>query len=53
MSKRFADFLLASKDQVDRQLADFATDQATTAAGTGAALDSPNPGLRGCPGFGP
>lgn len=40
MSKRFADFLLASKDQVDRQLADFATDQATTAAGTGEALDT-------------
>ena len=40
MSKRFANFLLASKDQVDRQLADFATDQATTAAGTGEALDT-------------
>jgi geranylgeranyl pyrophosphate synthase len=40
MSKRFADFLLASKVQVDRQLADFATDQATTAAGTGEALDT-------------
>ena len=40
MSKRFADFLLASKNQVDRQLADFATDQATTAAGTGEALDT-------------
>ena len=40
MSKRSADFLLASKDQVDRQLADFATDQATTAAGTGEALDT-------------
>jgi geranylgeranyl pyrophosphate synthase len=40
MSKRFADFLLASKDQVDRQLANFATDQATTAAGTGEALDT-------------
>ena len=40
MSKRFADFLLANKNQVDRQLADFATDQATTAAGTGEALDT-------------
>jgi geranylgeranyl pyrophosphate synthase len=40
MSKRFANFLLASKDQVDRQLANFATDQATTAAGTGEALDT-------------
>ena len=40
MSKRFADFLLASKNQVDRQLADFAADQATTAAGTGEALDT-------------
>ena len=40
MSKRFADFLLASKNQVDRQLANFATDQATTAAGTGEALDT-------------
>ena len=40
MSKRFANFLLASKDQVDRQLANFATGQATTAAGTGEALDT-------------
>lgn len=40
MSKRFANFLLASKDQVDRQLANFATDQATTAAGKGEALDT-------------
>ena len=40
MSKRFADFLLASKNQVDRQLADLAADQATTAAGTGEALDT-------------
>ena len=40
MSKRFANFLLASKDQVDRQLANFATDQATTAADTGEALDT-------------
>ena len=40
MSKRFADFLLASKDQVDRQLADLAAEQATTAAGTGEALDT-------------
>ena len=40
MSKRFADFLLASKNQVDRQLADFAADQATAAAGMGEALDT-------------
>ena len=40
MSKRFPDFLLASKDQVDRRLADVATDQATAAAGMGEALDT-------------
>ena len=38
MSKRFHDFLLASKDQVDRQLADIAANQA--AAGMGEALDT-------------
>ena len=40
MSARFHDFLLASKDQVDRQLADIAANQATAAAGMGEALDT-------------
>ena len=40
MSKRFPEFLLASKEQVDRQLADVAKDQVTTAAGMGEALDT-------------
>ncbi|MDG2048485.1 MAG: polyprenyl synthetase family protein [Halioglobus sp.] len=39
MSKRFHNFLQASKDQVDRQLADIAANQATVAVGMGEALD--------------
>lgn len=40
MSKPFSDFLLTRKDQIDRQLVGFATDEATPAAGMGEALKS-------------
>ena len=40
MSKRFADFFLAGKNQVDQQLADFAADQAIAASGLGGSLDT-------------
>lgn len=40
MSKAFSDFLLASKERVDRQLAGFAADQATASPDLGETLDA-------------